>query len=196
MKCEEPLFQEDTAYPLYYCLRDLRHPGDHEDARGRRYPRVVACGLDEDLNDLITAGHNVGRDLYDLDEREFPVVVETTTRYVVWVSAESEDDALHYVGDDPTDLELSHYQAIDGDIEVQRMDRHLVTEAYASRHHGSKIGPEIACPDCGALAFRREWFHDPYRRCHGPIQWRESRIGRPRRDFHATPVHTPKAVTA
>ncbi|WP_433855107.1 hypothetical protein [Streptomyces kronopolitis] len=196
MKCEEPLYEDGQKYSVYDCLLDLRHRGDHQDARGRKYPRVVAAGLDEDLNDLIIEGHNVGFDLYDLDDREYPIVVETVTRYVLWVSAPSEDDALAYYGDDPTDISLTGETAIDGSIEVQRMDRLDFHEAFASRHHG-QVGPQIQCPDCRRLSFTRDTFHDPYRRCHGPIAWRPWPNGRGvSRDYVARQMPALKAVTA
>lgn len=189
MKCEEPLFEGGQKYSYYNCVLDLRHSEAHEDVRGRKYPRTIPLGLDEDLNDLITEGHNVSHDLYNLDDREYPVIVETVTRYVLWVSAPSEDDALAYY-DDPYDLSLQNEVAIGGSIETQRIDHHDRHDALTSRHHGEKVGPKVACPDCGKLAFRRAWFHDPYRRCHGPIAWRRSAVGRPMREFQATPVHS------
>ncbi|MFF3128564.1 hypothetical protein ACFVRD_41280 [Streptomyces sp. NPDC057908] len=199
MRCDEPLFEEGQTYSAYSCRLDLNHSGAHEDARRRKYPRALALGLDEDLNDLITAGHNVNRDLWDLDEREYPVLVEVTQRYVKWVSAPSEDDALKY-WDDPTDLNLDSADVIDGDLEVQRIDRHLATEAFRSRHTRQHIGPQIQCPGCGTEAFRREWFHDPFRKCHGPIEWRENANARAlqwryRREFKAAPVAS-QAVTS
>ncbi|MFF8902600.1 hypothetical protein ACF082_34600 [Streptomyces lydicus] len=197
MKCEQPLFEDGQTYSIYDCVLDLRHAGAHEDARGRKYPRALALGLDEDLNDLITEGHNVGHNLSDLDDREYPVIVETVTRYVLWVSAPSEDDALAYYGADPTDISLTGETAIDGSIEVQRMDHLDVHEAFASRHRGQKIGPQIQCPDCRKLSFTREAYHDPYRRCHGQIEWRQWPTGRgASRVFDARPMPARKAVTA
>ncbi|WP_030024849.1 hypothetical protein [Streptomyces monomycini] len=198
MKCDEPLFQDGSDYSSYDCVLELRHTGAHEDARGRKYPRAVGLGLDEDINDLIADRHPTHA-LWDLDEREYPIVVETVTRYVLWVSAPSEDDALAYYADDPTDISLNGEVVIDGSIEVQRMDRFDFPEALATRHHGEKVGPKLQCPDCKALSFTRTTIHNPYRRCHGPITitWRPWPSGKGAfRDYVATPMPERKPEAA
>lgn len=191
MKCGE-LNPESTYVE---CDRELLHDGAHA-RNGRKWPRTSPAELPEDIADLLEKtrpGH-----VWDVDERKFPVLVEVTTTYVVWVDAESEDEALDQLDGAEGDLDLSRETAIEGDLEVQRLgNTFLRAEVFRSRHaHRSKVGPRIACPDCGRLAFRREWFHNPYRKCHGPIVWFESSLGRPLREHQATPVHTAEAVSA
>lgn len=191
MKCDESLFRDGETYSSRNCQLELGHRGAHE-YFGEKYPRPRASG-GMSLDVLSHLEETLPPRIYDIDERSYPVMVEVTTRYVVWVDAESEDKALAYWADDPTELDLKGETVIDGDLEVQRLDRFSAQDAFASRHHGRKIGPEIACPGCGALAMRREWFHNPMRKCHGPIEWRETKATnlqwRYRREFKATPAY-------
>ncbi|MGW6604855.1 hypothetical protein [Streptomyces sp. NPDC055036] len=84
--------------------------------------------------------------------------------------------------------DLDSEQEIDGSLEFRRIDSY-----ERSSLTGALIGPSIVCPDCGKLAARREWFHNPYRKCHGPIEWRENVHARTlqwryRRESKATPA--------
>ncbi|MFE3657215.1 hypothetical protein [Streptomyces sp. NPDC059165] len=200
MKCDEPLFEDGEKHSSRGCQLELGHSGAHE-YFGKKYARPRASGelsLDviSHLEDAIPAT------AWGVNERSYPVMVEATSRYVVWVDAESEDEALAYWADDPTELDLKGEMVIDGELEVQRLDRFAAQDAFQSRHHGQKIGPQIACPGCGVLAMRREWYHDPMRKCHGPIKWRESNSPSLRyrysREIQAAPVYDAarKAVAA
>lgn len=187
MKCNEPLFQDGETYSVYDCVLDLCHPGAHEDARGRKYPRPLPSGEAEEILDFIEHGVPQ-RQRWDLNERQYYVRFEVTNVYLVPVSAESEDAALRQYEDYSDFPDFSHEQAVDGGIEVSRPDRFDL-----SNLDGSRLGPQVACPDCGALAMRREWIHSPYRRCHGPIEWRETKAPtlrwRYRREFKSAPVY-------
>ncbi|WP_424863075.1 hypothetical protein [Streptomyces sp. MMS24-I29] len=97
-------------------------------------------------------------------------------------------EALEYWADGGDYPDLDGEQAIDGGFEIRRVDRW-----QRGSLAGALIGPEIQCPGCRKLAMRREWFHDPFRKCHGPIQWRENTNAsslrrRYRREHRATPV--------
>lgn len=164
MKCDEPYKGNDFEG----CMKELGHPGDHE-RFGTSWPRPRPAGdLSDDILDLIPQPQ-FG------DERQYFIAFEVTNVYLIPVSAESEDDALQQY-DDWVDLpDFSRETAIDGDVTVRRptySDRLSLT--------GAPIGPKIACPDCGKLAMQRSWFHNPMRKCHGPIEWTETRAPSPR----------------
>lgn len=186
MKCDEPLIRPGETYSSRDCQSELGHLGAH-DYFGEKFPRPESGeGLDPEIADLITkaAGHRS----WDLDERQWPIVVEVTSTYVIKVSAETEDEALACWADNNEYPDLDGEQAIDGGFEIRRADR-WQRDALT----GAPIGPRIACPDCGEQAMRREWFHDPFRKCHGPIEWRENVHSRTpqwrySREFKATPV--------
>ncbi|MFG2328307.1 hypothetical protein ACGFMM_01640 [Streptomyces sp. NPDC048604] len=193
MKCGEPLFQDGETISIYDCVRDLGHPGAHEDARGRKYPRPVPSGDAEEILDFIDRG--VPRhQRWDLNEREYYVRFEVTNVYLVPVSAESEDAALRQYEDYSDFPDFSHEQAIDGGIEVSRPDRYDLDNLT-----GAPIGPQVACPDCGKLSMSRAWYHSPYRRCHGPIEWTETKSPSPRyryrRAFPQGPTPVYEAVS-
>lgn len=186
MKCDEPLIRPGETYSSRDCQSELGHPGAH-DYFGEKFPRPESGeGLDPEIADLITKA--AGCRSWDLDERQWPIVVEVTSTYVIKVSGETEDEALACWADSGEYPDLDGESAIDGGFEIRRADiyqRNALT--------GAPFGPHIACPDCGKQAMRREWFHDPFRKCHGPIEWREnvhSRTPRYRysREFKATPV--------
>lgn len=185
MKCEDP--SPEGTYEE--CQLDLGHSGDHE-YFGKKWPRLERGELAPDVEALIDAGVKA-RNTWDLNERQYPIVVEVTSVYVINAPGETEDEALSYWdgGDFP---DLDGEQAIDGGFEIRRVDQWQRTGLT-----GAPIGPQIACPDCGRQAMHREWYHDPFRRCHGPIQWRENTNARAlkwrySREHHATPM----AVTA
>lgn len=185
MKCSEP-------YPggsYQECQRDLGHSGKH-DYLGTTWSRPAAAEPNPEVADLLE--RSVPPRTFGVDERSYPIVVVETRTHIVWVDAESEDQALAYWADDYCDLNLDSADTIDGDLEFQRPDRWQRQEAAQHRHHGKTVGPQIACPDCGAVDVRREWFHNPYRKCHGPIEWRQTNAAklqwRYRREFKATPA--------
>ncbi|MFD7541245.1 hypothetical protein [Streptomyces sp. NPDC059819] len=186
MKCGEP--KPGSSYAT--CDKELHYTGDHE-YLGQRWPRPVPARPDWDVNELLDAA--VPRDCWDYTERSFPIVVVETVTRVIWVDAEDEDRALAYWNGDWSDIPLKDAYVIDGVLDLRRPEVWERKEAFASRGRGGKVGPQIACPDCGRLAFRREWFHDPMRKCHGPIEWRETRASQPalrwRREYKASPVY-------
>ncbi|MEV5944491.1 hypothetical protein [Streptomyces sp. NPDC051994] len=185
MKCGEP--QPGSSYAT--CDKDLRHLGDHR-YLNQCWPRPVPAAPDWDVNELLDAA--VPRDCWDYTERSFPIVVVETITKVIWVDAEDEDHALAYYADDWSEVPLRDADTLGADLEFRRLEEYERKEAFEIRHHAPKIGPQIACPDCGRLAFQREWFHNPMRKCHGPIGWRETSASFPasryRREFKATPV--------
>lgn len=196
MKCGEP--KPGSSYAT--CDSDLKHRGDHTYLNDR-WPRVQPAEPDEDVDVLLSrAAREAGA--WGVEERSFPIVVTETVVRVIWVQAENEDQALAYWGDDPTDMP-SGGEALDFSFEFERPDRWQREAAFRSRVNRieSKIGPLVSCPDCGAEAFRREWIHNPMRRCHGPIEWRETQSTNPeyrwRREYRSTPVGgIREAVTA
>ncbi|QCX81161.1 hypothetical protein C9F11_37890 [Streptomyces sp. YIM 121038] len=181
MRCDEPY--EGNEYTG--CTKDLGHPGDHE-YYGKQWPRPVKAGeLTDDVLALIP-------DQWDVDERGYYLAFEVTNVYPIKVGAESEDDALRQY-DDYVDLpDFNRETAIDGSVEVRRP-----TQYERSGMTGAPIGPVIACPGCGKQAMQRSWFHNPLRKCHGPIKWRETRAPSPRwrwsRDHEA---HAGQAVAS
>ncbi|WP_326659564.1 hypothetical protein [Streptomyces sp. NBC_00385] len=193
MRCDEPLSRPGEDYSYRDCPLELGHPGDH-DYFGERFPRPEATdGLDPEIADLIEAAARK-RGIWDLDERQWPIVVEVTSVYVIKAPGETEDEALAYWADSGEYPDLDGEQAIDGGFEIRRADRYQRDSLT-----GAPIGPVIACPGCGRQAMRREWFHDPYRKCHGPIDWRENPHARTpqyrySREHNATPVTQAVAV--
>lgn len=193
MKCGEP--KPGSSYKA--CDEDLKHRGDHS-YLGDRWPRVQPAEPDTDVDVLLSrAAREAGA--WGVDERSFPIVVTETVVRVIWVQAETEDQALAYWGDDPSELP-SGGEVLDGSLEFERPDQWQRQAAFTANRFESKIGPLVPCPGCGVEAFRREWIHNPIRKCHGPIQWRETQNSNPRcrwrREFQATPVGgAPKAVT-
>jgi hypothetical protein len=178
------------------CDRDLKHPGDHSYLR-ERWPRPIPAEPDWDVQELIDRALSSSNGWYE--GPSFPIIVTETVTRVLWVDAETEDDALAYWADDWTDIPLKDAEVIDGYLEFSRPDNEQRQEAFRSQGNRAerKIGPLQKCPGCDAQAFGREWLHDPYRKCHGPIAWRTS-LGRPRRDWQRTPAFTatPKAATS
>lgn len=170
MKCDEQLYDEGDTFSYRECGLDLGHPGAHQDWGGTKYARPEPSGdLPPAVTALINRAAEKANAAWGLNERKYPVVVEVTNVYVIWETGESEDDALSILADDPYHVEVQNEHPIDGDITVRR-----ITDNERSDMTGAALGPYIACPDCGKLSMRPEWLHNPLRRCHGPIQWRES----------------------
>ncbi|MFJ3878008.1 hypothetical protein ACIPW5_11165 [Streptomyces sp. NPDC090077] len=181
MKCSET--NPNETYQE--CQKELKHSGDHE-YYSHRWPRPEPAGLDEDVEDaLLAAEHRVPQHLqWSLHKREYLVAFEVTTTYLVRVSAKSEDDALNRYADYCDYPNFANEDAVDGSVEARRL-----TEWERSDHeHSQQLGPEIACPSCGRLSMHPRWFHDPYKKCHGPIQWKQYPNGRPYRDHVQTPA--------
>jgi len=195
VKCGEP--KPDSSYKS--CDEELKHRGDHG-YLGERWPRAQLAEPDWDVNELLD--DQTPREAWGVMERSFPIIVTETVTRVIWVDAETEDQALAYWGDDPTDVSLDGTEVLDGSLEFERPDKWQRQAAFTANRFESKIGPLVPCPDCGKEAFRREWIHDPYRKCHGPIGWRESKSTNPRfrwrREFQSTPAYSAasKAVSA
>ncbi|MFF2405758.1 hypothetical protein [Streptomyces sp. NPDC058092] len=182
MKCEEQ--HPDGTYQE--CQLDLGHTRDHE-YFGTTWARPVPAEPDPDVADLIERAARKSH-AWDLDEVKWPIVVEVTSVYVIKAPGATEDEALKYWADSDEYPDVDGEQAIDGGFEIRRVDRW-----QRGSLTGAPIGPEIACPDCGEQAMRRKWFHNPFRKCHGPIEWRENTHARTlqwryRREFKATPM--------
>jgi hypothetical protein len=187
MKCGET--KPGSSYQT--CDRDLKHSGDHA-YLGDRWPRPELAEPDLDVDVLLSrAAREAGA--WGVEQRSFPIVVTETITRVIWVEAETEDQALAYWGEDPSEMP-SGGEVLDGSLEFERPDNWQRQAAFRSRvnRFESKIGPLVPCPDCGAEAFRREWIHNPMRKCHGPIEWRETPSNNPRfqwrREFKSTPA--------
>ncbi|MFK0179652.1 hypothetical protein ACIQVR_27200 [Streptomyces xanthochromogenes] len=186
MNCGEP--KPGGVYET--CDQDLRHADDHA-YLNQRWPRLVPAEPDWKIAELLDAA--VPADSWGIEERSFPIMVVETVTKVIWIDAEDEDHALAYWGADWSDIPLEDAHVIESCLDLRRPDKWELDVAFEARRHGAKIGPQIACPDCGRLAFHREWMHDPMRKCHGPIEWRETKAPLPalryRREFRATPVY-------
>lgn len=194
MKCGEP--KPGGIYQN--CDANLLHRGDHE-YLGQKWPRPKPAEPDMDVEELIDSALSRSRELYE--GPSYPVIVTETITRVLWVEAENEDRALHYWADDWSEVPLRDAEVLGCDLEFERPDKYQREDAFRSARGDRKVGPEIACPGCGRTAFRREWFHNPMRKCHGPIEWRETKSSSPRhqwrREFRATPVGGARqAVTA
>jgi hypothetical protein len=186
MKCGEP--KPGSSYQD--CDEELKHQGDHS-YLGQRWPRIQLAEPDWDVNELLD--NETPREAWGVTDRSFPIIVTETITRVLWVDAETEDQALAYWADDWSDIPLRDAEVLDGELDFARPDKYQRQDAFKANRHEQKIGPQIACPGCGAEAFRRAWFHNPMRKCHGPIQWRESQSSNPRyrwsREFQSTPVY-------
>ncbi|MFI2184563.1 hypothetical protein [Streptomyces sioyaensis] len=187
MKCSEPY--PEGSYEE--CQRDLGHSGQH-DYLGTKWSRPEPVEPDLDVADLLERSKPPRT--WGVDERSYPVVVVETITRIIWVDAESEDEALAYWDDDYADLDLKSSDLIDGELDFQRPDEWQRQDAVEHRHHGQKVGPELQCPDCRKLSFTRDLVHDPYHRCHGPITWRPTVRGA-YRDYVARPMPALKAVS-
>ncbi|GAA3384367.1 hypothetical protein [Streptomyces racemochromogenes] len=190
MKCGET--NPDETYQE--CQRELCHSGDHE-YYSYRWPRPKPAMPDPDVEDfLLEAEQAMERHkVWDLHEREFNIAFEVTTTYLVRVSAETEDDALKQFADYCEFPDFARETATDCSVEVRRP-----TEWERRDHEcNEELGPRIACPGCGRLSMHPRWVHDPYKKCHGPIQWRQGYSGRPFREYVEAPVYAaPKAVAS
>lgn len=178
MNCAEP--HPDRTYAG--CDKELKHRGDHG-YFGEYWPRVKPFRGDWDINELLDDA--TPRDMYDVMERSFPVVVTETTVRVIWVEAESEDDALGR-HEDGWDDDIRDAQVLDSSLEFSRPDRFQRSDAmiYAANRSDSRIGPLLACPDCGHQGFRRHRIlHNPWRKCHGQFTFRTGYNGRLIREF-------------
>lgn len=189
MNCDEPKPGDSWRT----CDKDLKHAGDHR-YLNQTWPRPVPNEPDPDVEALLDRTRPART--WGVDERRFPIVVIETVTRVLWVDAETEDDAIAYWVRDHTDIELDSAQVLDGELEFRRLD-----EFERSGLIGSPMGPMIACPECGDRAMSRSWYHNPLRKCHGPIVWTETKAPNPRyrwrRKFQATPIGgTREAVAA
>lgn len=167
MKCEER-YPEQYAYEE--CQRDLGHSGNH-DYFGKTWARPEPAEPDEDIEVLLDRADRETR-AWGTEDRSYPVVIERTVTYVYWVDAASEDDALKNVASDTWEIDLSKEPGIDCADEVRRLDQFERRDAFHSEM-GYEFGPRLQCPGCHRQSFRREWFHNPMRKCHGPIEWDE-----------------------
>lgn len=184
MKCGEPM--PGSSYQT--CDRELKHSGGHA-YLNQRWPRPVPNEPDYDVLELLET--TAPRNAWGLEERSFPIIVTETVTRLLWVDAENEDEALAYWADDSTEIPLKDAELLDAYLEFERPDKHQRQEASRARvdsyRDAPKVGPLQKCPGCDAVAFGREWLHNPYRKCHGPIDWRIS-CGRPTRQWHRNPA--------
>lgn len=182
MRCGEA--KPDSSYQA--CDQELQHSGPHE-YLGQKWQRLVpelpAPDVEALLEDTLPAN------AWGINERRYPIIVTETITRVLWVDAETEDEALAYWADDWSDIPLKDAHVLDGYLEFARPDEYQRQEAVEANHNGQPVGPQIACHDCGRESFRQTWFHNPFRKCHGPIVWKISGIGRPMREHHQTPVY-------
>lgn len=167
MKCNEPY--PEGSYEE--CRLDLGHRGDHE-YFDKKWARPEPAEPDPAVEALLDRAISEAR-VWGVEERKFPVVIERTLTYVYWVDADCEDDALKNAADDSWEIDLAKEQPIDGSDHVRRLDEFERRDAFQSEM-GYEFGPKLPCPDCGRFSFRREWYHDPYRKCHGPIAWHKN----------------------
>ncbi|MFB6619437.1 hypothetical protein ACFC5H_09080 [Streptomyces rochei] len=183
MKCNEPYPQGSYEE----CRLDLGHTGDHE-YFDKKWSRPEPADPDPAVEALLDQAAREAR-VWGVGERKFPVVIERTLTYVLWVDADCEDNALLNAADDSWETDLSKETPTNGSDEVRRLDEFERQDAFESEM-GREFGPQIQCPGCRRLSFRREWFHDPYRKCHGPIAWRQPfKSVLPWREHNATPVY-------
>jgi hypothetical protein len=190
VKCEEP-YPQGTYEE---CNLDLGHRGDHE-YYGKKWARPVPAEPDPAVEAILDRAIRETR-TWGAGERRYPVVIERTQVYVVWVDADCEDNALKDAADEPWEIDTSKETPIDGSDHVRRLTEFERTEAWRGEM-GSQYGPWIQCPGCGRLAFRREWRHDPMRKCHGPIEWDETRAPNPRyRWYRRSRAHAGAGVAA
>ena len=92
MKCGEPM--PDSSYAT--CDGQLKHRDDHG-YLGQRWPRIQPNEPDWEVQELLD--NQTPRDAWGVMERSFPIIVTETVTRVLWVDAESEDQALAYWGD-------------------------------------------------------------------------------------------------
>lgn len=180
MKCGEPKPGDSWRE----CDQELKHSGPHR-YLNESWPRVTASVGDLDVRSLLDETRPANA--WGLEQRRFPIVVVETVTRVLWVDAESEDDAIAYWANDYSDIDLNEGTVLDGDLEFRRL------EAFERDGLRSMpLGPAIACPECGDLAMARSWYHNPLRKCHGPIEWTETKAPNPkyrwRRKFQRTPI--------
>lgn len=181
MKCGEPK-PGDTWRA---CDKNLKHPGNHR-YLNESWPRLMPNEPDPDVEELLAQTRPARA--WGLEERSYPIVVVETITRVLWVDAADEDDALAYYADDWSEVPLKEAHVLSGDLEFRRLEDYERQEAHEVEM-GREFGPKLQCPGCGRLSFRRAWFHDPYRKCHGPIQWRLLPGARRHfRDHEQTPV--------
>lgn len=191
MKCNEPKPGDSWRT----CELKLKHAGSHKYLNDR-WPRPVLNLPDPEIEELLERTRPANT--WGIEERKYPVVVVETVTRVLWVEAETEDDALAYWADDYTDIDLDRGHVLDGDLEFRRLEDYEREEAFRVEM-GREFGPQLQCPDCRRLSFERAWFHDPYRKCHGPIVWRKNPGAvRAYREYEKTPVFdaTRKQVAA
>lgn len=167
MNCNEQIPDPQYTSLSYDCAKEIGHLGAHESASGRKLPRPIPSGDAEEALDLIDQA--AGPRCWDLHERDFYVKFSVTNVYMIKISAESEDDALKRFADYCDFPDFSQETPVDSSVEAERPDVYERLQVT-----GAPIGPQIACPDCGKLSMTRAWHHNPFRKCHGPIQWRDT----------------------
>ncbi|MFF4848737.1 hypothetical protein [Streptomyces sp. NPDC001194] len=81
----------------------------------------------------------------------YPVIVETREKYVIWVEAESQEDAVKTLSDDSEIYELliPEHRAPEGyDYSVDPVDDwNWASDVY---HYSRKLGPQRGCNECRA----------------------------------------------
>ena len=180
MKCGEPKPGDSWRE----CDKDLKHSGPHE-YLGESWHRPEPSEPNPDVEALLDRTRPDRS--WGLDERRYPIVVVETITRVLWVDAENEDDAIAYWANDYSDIDLDGTRVLDGELEFRRLE-----EFERSGLRSMPLGPVIACPECGDLSMTRSWYHNPLRKCHGPIEWTETKAPNPKyrwsRKFQKTPI--------
>ncbi|SOD80021.1 hypothetical protein SAMN06272781_6828 [Streptomyces sp. 1222.2] len=181
MKCSEPKPGDSWRE----CDKNLKHPGSHR-YLNESWPRRTPNAPDLDVKSLLE--ETLPARVWGVDERRYPIVIVETVTRVLWVDAKNEDDALAYWADDWSEIPLKEAHVLGADLEFRRLEDYERDEALRVEM-GHEFGPKVQCPGCGRLSFRRAWFHDPYRKCHGPIVWKLLPGARRHiRDYQQTPA--------
>jgi hypothetical protein len=113
----------------------------HELNPGDRLDRNAVEQLAERLRD-----HAASIDpLRAYEQDRYPVIVDVTQRYVLWVEADDADDALTSVKDDG-----SWYERLEGETEVTAWHEVSAPDRYDIRTevYGEPFGPARQCPEC------------------------------------------------
>lgn len=81
----------------------------------------------------------------------YPVIVETREKYVIWVEAESQEDAVETLSGDSEIYELlvPEHRAPEGyDYSVEEVDE--LNWSWDVYHYSQKLGPQRGCNECRA----------------------------------------------
>ena len=95
-------------------------------------------------------------DTLDRPRCEYPIVVEAITEYVVWIGADSPEDALAIAKDDSCIYEMLNSRTQrDGWL---RVEAPIWNEGSESQN---EYGPIELCATCGPIPVVSRWYHKP-----------------------------------